>query len=107
MASYVDMLMRNHKLVSDSSFESPGDYTTISYKKSKNKKRKQTGGTNEKIKNTATGSYPPIYKLSKDEKEKKEQDKKRGFSAPRNKSAVSIKEIMEERREEKTPFLEL
>ena len=84
---------------SDSSFMDYDEY---------NKKQKQNGGEpiDKILKNNPTGSFPPIFRISKEEKEK-EMNKVRGFTVSKNKATVSIKEIMEERRNHKKPFLEL
>jgi len=99
MESYVDMLMRNEP------FEN--NYSSEEYHDMKNNiKLKQTGGQVD-IKSKATGSFPPIYLATKEDMEKeKEMDKNRGFAKP-NKTAVSLKEIMEKRRDDKKPFIEL
>lgn len=99
METCVDMLMRNHKLVTDSSSEEPMSYSSII--------RKQMGGDkNSVIKNVATGSFPPIYFITPEEKEKEEEVKNRTFSTLNKKTALSIKEIMQERREDdKKPFI--
>jgi len=93
MQSYVDSLMVNNELISDSSFENPNEYTNI---------KDQKGGNNT-INNSATGSFPPIYIMTREEKEKIEQEKQRTSSGKlpvTNKLAVSIKDIMTIRRNE-------
>ena len=57
----------------------------------------QFGGSDNK----ATGGFPPIYKCNKDGSKINNEKKDRGFST--KVSAVSIKEIMQNRRDE-TPF---
>lgn len=71
----------------------------------------QKGGTNKNeqfiLENTSTGSFPPIYVSTKDEITREEQLKNRQF-VQTNKTVVSMKEIMEERRnEKKKPFISL
>jgi hypothetical protein len=84
----------DNSVLSDTTFIYPREYN----------KKSQLGGENI---NKPTGSFPPIYEISQEQKEKEEKDKNRGFATLKNKSSVSIKEIMQERREEKKPFLEL
>jgi hypothetical protein len=66
------------------------------------------GGSNKKNnspKNKSTGSFPPIYKISHQEiKKEKEEDKNRGFA--KNKSIISIKDIINDRRNEDS-FIEM
>ncbi len=95
MQSYVDTLMQNN----------PFEYVHSSEEYNENIVLKQYGGKTD-ITNKATGSFPPIYLETKEELEKKESDKDRGFAKP-NKTAVSIKEIMEKRRDDKKPFISL
>lgn len=95
MQSYVDSLMVNNELITDSSFEDPNEYTNI---------KNQKGG-NDNINNSATGSFPPIYIMTSEQKEKNEKDKQRTSSGNKNKSAVSIKDIMKIRRDDADNFL--
>lgn len=103
MTSYVDMLMQNNPFENNSSDE----YSKVN----KNLTIEQHGGDIEQktknIKKFATGSFPPIYIVTKEELEK-ELDKGRGFAKP-NKTAVSIKVILQERRDDidKKPFIML
>lgn len=97
MDTYLDIKMGNHKLHSDSS--SSDDNVTKYYK---TLVVKQKGGdpdnVNDILKHRATGSFPPLYKTTKTNINKDEEpDKLRSF-ANLNKTAVSIKEIMQERR---------
>jgi hypothetical protein len=99
MDTYIDLLMKNHKLVSDSSDEMPKTYNSILIT--------QKGGNpdneSDKLKHVATGSFPPIYIMTAEEKQKEEElEKTRGYTSKN--TAVSIKEIMQERREDKKPF---
>lgn len=71
---------------------------------------KMGGNPNSKvdlIKNEPTGSFPPLFIMSVEEQEKEEKTKSRSFSAPTNKTVVSIKEIMQERRDNVKPFINL
>lgn len=88
LESYLDMLMTNHPLGTDSSSD---DYKTI-----------QKGG--EKATDIPTGGFPPIFVCSRKDIEKEEEKKNREFTAKR--TAVSIKNIMEKRREA-TPFIDI
>jgi len=100
MYSYVDMIMRNDPF--EHNYNSSEEFVNID-----NVIMAQSGGTSVDIKNVATGSFPPIYLATKEDLEKeKELDKGRGFAKP-NKTAVSIKEIMQERRDDKKPFITL
>lgn len=102
--SYLDNLMTNHPLISDSS----DDELSVDYRSTI---IKQSGGDpknkNDVIKKMPTGSFPPLFMLTKEEQEKEEKNKARTFSAPSNKTALSIKEIMQERRDNKKPFISL
>jgi hypothetical protein len=102
MNTYIDSLMTNHRLDSNSSDDMYNAYNSVIIK--------QKGGNpneeNDRIKHTATGSFPPIYVMTKEEKKKEEEvEKTRGFTSKN--TAVSIKEIMQERREDKKPFITL
>ena len=67
------------------------------------KTAKQHGGNIAEIQSVPTGGFPPIYKCTKDDvKHEKNKKKLRGFTT--NKTAVSIKEIMSERRDN-IPFI--
>lgn len=97
MHSYVDMLMRNDAF--ENNYSESDSYN-------ENIILKQQGGDTD-ITTVATGSFPPIYIATKEDLEKeKELDKGRGFAKP-NKTSVSIKEIMEKRRDDKKPFIAL
>lgn len=90
MNHYLDIISRNHEL---SEFSSPSTPT-------KNNFRQDGGDIKDKkdlLKNTPTGCFPPIYKIKKEDKEKEKNiDKTRAFAQV--KTALSIKDIMENRR---------
>jgi hypothetical protein len=92
MNHYIDIITRNHEL---------SDFTSSA--SSINFDSPQTGGNKKNnkdtLKNTPTGSFPPIYKIQKKEKEEKDKmtDKTRAFAQV--KTTLSIKDIMEERRD--------
>lgn len=90
MNNYLDILMRNHDLNSDKSISSDIEVN-------------QTGGD---VFRKHTGSFPPIYIVNRKEKIDNSDDKIRGYSKI-NKTAVSIKEIMKERRNANKPFITL
>lgn len=101
MDTYLDQLMTNHQLMSNSSDEEVNTYSSLVIK--------QKGGDpdnmHDKLKHIATGSFPPIYLMTKEDIKKEEElEKTRAFSKPS--VAVSIKEIMKERRDKK-PFISL
>lgn len=107
MQTYMDIVMHNHKLKSncDSSEENITKYY-------KSLVVKQKGGNPDNIsdvlKNRATGSFPPLYKSNKTKIKKKEDPVDIRNFAKLNKTAISIKEIMEDRRNEDIkPFLTL
>ena len=104
MSSYIDTLMTNHPLITDSS--SDAEYNNFN-----SVVIKQSGGNpnnkNDILKKIPTGSFPPLFMMTKDEQEIHEKNKARAFSAPTNKTALSIKEIMQERRDDKKPFISL
>lgn len=94
--------MTNHPLISDSSDDELNtNFRSVIIK--------QSGGDpknkNEVLKKMPTGSFPPLFMLTKEEIEKEEKNKARTFSAPSNKTALSIKEIMQERRDDKKDFI--
>lgn len=93
--------MKFHPLKYDNSSEENINYNSIIIM--------EKGGNPKNIKDvlqhTSTGSFPPIYMLTKEDiKKEEEQNKTRGFSSI-NKTAVSIKEIMQERNDNKKPFI--
>lgn len=95
MNHYLDIISRNHELSEFSEFSSQASpiknhlYSTQSGGNIKDKK--------DLLKNTSTGCFPPIYKIKKEDKEKeKNVDKTRAFAQV--KTALSIKDIMENRR---------
>lgn len=97
MNYYLDIISRNHELkeFTDTSTEE------IPSKNSQKITKKMKGGEQKKkqdlYKSEATGCFPPIYKIKKEEKEKeKNVDKTRAFAQV--KTALSIKDIMENRR---------
>jgi hypothetical protein len=98
MSNYLDTLMTNNNVLSDSSFDEPMKYTSI-------KKKKIISGGN--IDNIATGSFPPIYKMTEEEKEKKESNKSKTFSTNKSKSISDIQEILRKRREDSKVFMDL
>jgi len=102
MQNYLDILMQNKFFLSDSSEDIiKTEYPKIS-KKSTHvpSKKSQDGGANND-KTMPTAGFPPIFICQKGDKQQ-EEDKNRGFAT--KKTAVSIKEIMEERRSN-TPFI--
>jgi hypothetical protein len=58
------------------------------------------------IKTKPTGGFPPLYICNK-EKLKKDEDgtKIRGFAKEEQKVVATLKDIMQERRKEKEPFI--
>lgn len=131
MNNYLDILMQNKTLLSTSSEDPDIMYQKKMSKKilkrsknshQMNKQSNIKGGHNNsnnvphddmllnpnilfggdiKLKAIPSGGFPPIVKCKKSDK-LIEEDKMRGFST--NNTAVSIKEIMKERRDEK-PFI--
>lgn len=57
------------------------------------------------LKKRASGSFPPLYYIGVSEPEVKEVDKKRSFSTATK--VLTIKEIMDTRREDKNVFLSI
>ena len=103
MSSYVDLLLTNNQFIADSSEENIGKYNSVLVKQ-------KGGDPNNKadvLKNTATGSFPPIYIMTKiDIKKEEEQEKIRSYA--KKSTAVSIREIMQKRREDdEKPFIQL
>lgn len=105
MQNYLDIIMQNKFFLSDSSEDvikttpqKPPKKVTHTVKN----KSSQSGGA-DLDKTTPTGGFPPIFICKKGDKQQ-EEDKNRGFAT--KKTAVSIKEIMEERRSN-TPFISL
>jgi hypothetical protein len=100
--SRIDNFMINHEAISDSS----DDELDTNFR---SKIIKQMGGDPkiDMLKDAPTGSFPPIYFLSKEEKQKEEKIRDRSFSAPSKKIALSIKEIMQERRDDKNLFIDI
>jgi hypothetical protein len=64
------------------------------------------GGNVNNYKKKATGSFPPIYRVSKDQFKDDDNNKTRQFSKT-EKTVLSIKDIMQERRDENKPFIAL
>jgi hypothetical protein len=98
MSNYLDTLMTNNNVLSDSSYDEPVKYTNM-------KKKTITGGN---IGSVATGSFPPIYKMSEEEKEKKELNKDKTFAQKKTstaKSAASIADILNKRKNESETFI--
>lgn len=82
MDRYLDMLMRNYPLGSDSS-ASENDT--------------QLGGAeSDDNQNVPTGGFPPIYLCTKGELKKEEETKNREFAT--KKTAVNIRDIMQQKR---------
>lgn len=107
MNHYLDIISRNHELE---------EFSESSTSPTKNKLHNKfmQGGRDDDIKNKkdllktkSSGCFPPIYKIKKEEIEKeKNMDKIRGFAQV--KTALSIKDIMENRRpEESQSFITL
>jgi hypothetical protein len=70
----------------------------------------QYGGQNNKIlSDVPTGSCPPIFYCDKKNVDivKEDTNRNKGFSKDSYKTALSIKDIMTERREDKKPFIML
>lgn len=103
MDNYLDAIMTNHNFVATSSDENINNFSEIIVE--------QYGGDPKNkldiLKNVPTGSFPPIFLMTPEEQEKEEKNKARLFSASTNKTALSIKEIMQERRDDKKPFISL
>jgi len=60
------------------------------------------------VKTEPTGAFPPIYICDMKKLKKEEEDNKfRGFSKDEEKTIVSIKDILEERRSDDKPFISL
>jgi hypothetical protein len=66
----------------------------------------QIGGNTRDLKKLATGSFPPLYIVPKKEQSTEEENKSRAVSKI-NKTAISIKDIMQERRDDIKPFITL
>lgn len=109
MQNYLDIIMQNKFFLSDSS----EDVNKTMLPKSPQKPSKKVTKTSQNMssqsggadvdKTTPTAGFPPIFICKKGDKQQ-EEDKNRGFAT--KKTAVSIKEIMEERRSN-TPFISL
>jgi hypothetical protein len=100
-SKYLDTILKNNQIGSFSEYDSSDGDTYNS------KIIKQKGGNpknkEDEIKHVATGSFPPLYMVTKEEF-KEDDTKSRGFASKINKTAISIKDIMQERREKK-PFI--
>jgi len=94
---YIDDLMRNHPLESDDS--SDYDDSDQYHRKFKYNKKQYGGATSSS--NIPNGGFPPLYICDKQDKEDIE-NKNREYS--KHKNAISIKQIMEKRRNI-TPFV--
>ena len=116
MDNFLDMLMQNSRLITDSSdynVKELNDIVSDEYKlqnkkktnKTKKSKRMRGGAGDEiNIKTAPTGGFPPIFICNKEEKEREElENKNRGYAT--SKAAVQIKQILEKRKSE--PFLTL
>lgn len=89
MNHYLDIISRNRNELSELS-------SSIEYESESEKKTKK-GGSKENDSAVIKGCFPPIYKIKKEEIEKEKNiDKTRGFA--QLKTAVSIKDIMDNRR---------
>lgn len=102
MNNYADVIMQNHQFLSDSSDGNMKSYGSLLVQ--------QYGGDtedeNDKVKYTATGSFPPIYIMTSDDiKKEEEMEKSRSFA--KKDIALSIKDIMKDRRDDKKPFITL
>ena len=97
MSNYLDTLMLNNNILSDSSFDEPIKYTSMN-------KKKIIGGNKDAM---ATGSFPPIYKMTEEEKKTQELNKSKTFSQNKSKSISDIKKILKQRRENDEVFLDL
>lgn len=95
MNHYLDIISRNHELGEFSEFSSE-----VASPIKNTSRKSQAGGdvkNNRDLKNKPSGCFPPIYKIKKENIEKeKNTDKTRGFAQV--KTALSIKDIMENRR---------
>lgn len=99
---YIDELMSNHPLISDSSDDKlDEDYRKVIIKQSGGDSTDKTN----MLKNMPSGSFPPLFIMTKEEIEKEEKNKARTFSTQSSKTALSIKEIMQDRRDDKKDFL--
>jgi hypothetical protein len=95
---YLDMLMRNYPLLSQSSEEE--EYR---YKFKKSLKKTQKGGAKEEESLDAPfGGFPPIFLCSNESKIDEPEKKEREYS--KLKTSVSIRDIMKKRRDT-TPFI--
>lgn len=103
MSAYLDAIMTNYRFIENNSDEQEQTFNNIVVK--------QNGGDpknrSDVLKNIPTGSFPPLFIMTPEEREKEEQNKARTFSHPTNKTALSIKEIMQERRDIQKPFISL
>lgn len=101
MNNYLDNLMINHSLTTESVSTQSED--NIESKNKKKKKIKQKGGeeNNLNIPYIPHGGFPPLY-ICDQIKQEKEQTKEREYST--HKTSVSIKDIMKSRRDI-TPFI--
>lgn len=99
MDKYLDHLF-THRILSESSEEPNYNSIRITQKGGNPNNKKDI------LKHTATGSFPPLYIAPKNVKKEEDPDKTRAF-AQTSKTAVSIKDIMQERRGEQKPFISI
>ena len=90
--TYLDNLMQNNFL---------NKYSSDEIMTESSERKKHVGGFSEdKLKKFPTGGFPPIYKCIREEIIKEEEKKDREFATKI--TAVSIKEIMQQLRDETT-----
>jgi len=100
MNHYLDIISRNHTL-SEFTYTHTDELSSDNLKNLKNLKGGEQKNKKEIYKTMPTGSFPPIYKIKIDKKEKeKNNDKTRAFAQA--KTSLSIKDIMESRRNDDT-----
>ncbi len=98
MNNYLDDLMKNHRLISDSS-----DYDISHDKQIGGKKKSRSLSRTDS--SVPSGGFPPIFICTKEEKEREQSETKaRGYAT--SKSSVSIKKILDIRKDPE-PFLSL
>jgi hypothetical protein len=104
--NYIDTLMKNYSLSTESNYTADSS-DSIVRNDDKNLFIHLDGGKNDKDINVPTGGFPPITLCEKgklDESLSEEEKQKREYSS--HKTAVSIKDIMEKRRDV-TPFISI
>lgn len=96
MNHYLDIISRNHELSEFTDTHTDETPTNKTYGSAVLKGGEQKN-KKDLYKLEATGCFPPIYKMKKEDKEKeKNVDKSRAFAQV--KTTLSIKDIMENRR---------